>query len=70
VFDIDTGLEKTWMIHENQAVKFTWESFNVTNSVRFDTNSLQTDSTSGSLGVYSSVLAAPRVMQFSLRYSF
>jgi Carboxypeptidase regulatory-like domain len=70
VFDIDTGLEKTWTIHESQAVRFAWESFNVTNSVRFDTNSLQTNSTSGSLGVYSSLLTAPRVMQFSLRYSF
>jgi len=70
VFDIDTGLAKSWAVHERQTVTFTWETFNVTNSVRFDTNSLQTDSTSGSLGVYSGVLTAPRVMQFSLRYSF
>ncbi|HEY6939499.1 MAG TPA: carboxypeptidase-like regulatory domain-containing protein [Terriglobales bacterium] len=72
-FGIDSGLAKTWSIHEKQNVRFAWEVFNVTNSVRFDVNtntSLQNISTSGSLGVYGAVLTAPRVQQFSLRYSF
>ena len=56
-----------------RAVQFTWQVFNVTNSVRFDTNpntSLQTQLLSNTLGNYSATLSKPRVMQFSLRYSF
>jgi hypothetical protein len=37
-FDIDSGLTKSWKIVEGQQLKFAWEVFNVTNSVRFDTN--------------------------------
>jgi hypothetical protein len=72
-FGIDSGLGKSWKITEVQALKFTWEVFNVTNSVRFDTNpntSLDNLSTDGSMGVYSKTLTAPRVQQFSLRYAF
>jgi Carboxypeptidase regulatory-like domain len=72
-FDIDSGLAKTFHITESQGVKFTWEVFNVTNSVRFDTNpinSLQVGLTDGTLGNYSKTLSQPRVMQFSLRYDF
>jgi hypothetical protein len=69
---IDSGLSKSWLLWENQTLKFTWEVFNVTNSVRFDTspNSLGNGLTFGSLGVYSALLTAPRVQQFSLRYAF
>ena len=72
-FDIDSGLSKTFKITESQSVKFDWEVFNITNSVRFDTNpnfSLGTTLTSGTLGNYSRTLSVPRVMQFSLRYDF
>jgi hypothetical protein len=72
-FDIDSGLSKTFKVTESQSVKFDWEVFNVTNSVRFDTNpnfSLGTTLTSGTLGNYSRTLSVPRVMQFSLRYDF
>ena len=72
-FDIDSGLAKTFKITESQGIKFAWEVFNVTNSVRFDTNptnSLGTTLTGGTLGNYSRVLSLPRVMQFSLRYDF
>jgi hypothetical protein len=57
-------------------LKFAWEVFNATNSVRFDTNpvnpsgGLNTQITSGTLGQYSSTLSIPRVQQFSLRFSF
>lgn len=71
-FGIDTGLAKQWSITEQQKLKFSWEVFNVTNSVRFDaansTNAF--DLSSSGFGVYSSTLTKPRVMQFSLRYSF
>ena len=55
-------------------MKFAWEVFNVTNSVRFDAASAATNQfalTFGNFGAYSSpTLTKPRVMQFSLRYSF
>ncbi len=70
-FDIDTGLTKSWNLHENYNLKFAWEVFNVTNSVRFDVASLNTGLLSGqSLGAYSTTLSRPRVMQFSLRIDF
>lgn len=72
-FDTDSGLMKTWQITESQSLKFDWEVFNVTNSVRFDCNpttSLQNSVGKGSLGAYSRTLSVPRVQQFSLRYSF
>ena len=69
---IDSGLSKSWALWENQTLNFSWQVFNVTNSVRFDTNpnSLGNGLTFGSLGIYSALLTAPRVQQFSLRYSF
>lgn len=74
-FDIDSGLHKVWNITEGQTIKFTWEVFNVTNSVRYDTNATNSapfsdQYGSGSLGDYSSTLSEPRKMQFSLRYDF
>ncbi|MGC1298604.1 MAG: carboxypeptidase-like regulatory domain-containing protein [Alloacidobacterium sp.] len=76
-FDIDSGLTKTWAITERQSLKFAWEIFNVTNSVRFDTSvasstgvALNNVATSNTLGAYASTLTVPRVQQFSLRYAF
>jgi hypothetical protein len=72
-FGADSGLTKSWKIHESSAVKFAWETFNVSNSVRFDVNpltSLQNMTTSGELGVYGATVTKPRVQQLSLRYSF
>jgi Carboxypeptidase regulatory-like domain len=74
-FGIDTGLSKQWPITESQNVKFSWEVFNVTNSVRFDVSALpqttgQLDQPQGVFGNYSSTLTKPRVMQFAFRYSF
>ncbi len=72
-FGIDAGLSKTWAAGGNRGVKFAWEAFNVTNSVRFDVNpitSLQNMTTSGEFGVYDATLTMPRVQQFSLRYLF
>ena len=75
-FGIDAGLSKSWDTFENQKLEFRWEVFNVTNSVRFDVASLNNFSTqsvaSGAVtfGNYTNTLVSPRVMQFSLRYSF
>ena len=72
-FGIDSGLNKTWRIRERASLKFAWEVFNVTNSVRFDVNpnyGLQSVFGNGNLGVYMATLTQPRIQQFSLRASF
>ncbi len=69
-FDTDASLSKPFQITERQVVRFTWEIFNVSNSVRFDTRSLTTNPTSGSFGNYSNTLTTARRMRFSLRYGF
>jgi hypothetical protein len=72
-FEIDSGVDKTWNIRESQNIQFSWEAFNVTNSVRFDAgNSLLNEDLVDitGFGKYQSTLTKPRVMQFSLRYNF
>jgi len=72
-FGIDAGLAKTWRLREDMNLKFAWETFNVTNSVRFDSNtntSLHNGSDDGSFGLYRGTLTVPRVQQFSLRFNF
>jgi hypothetical protein len=72
-FGVDAGIGKEWNITEDQILKFSWEVFNVTNSVRFDAAAASNDfdlTSSTNFGVYGSTLTKPRVMQFSLRYSF
>ncbi|HEY6489874.1 MAG: TonB-dependent receptor [Terracidiphilus sp.] len=69
-FDVDSGLDKSWKIREFGSLKFAWEVYNVTNTVRFDPASVGGQLTGGNLGVASTLLTQPRRMQFSLRYDF
>jgi hypothetical protein len=72
-FDIDGGLSKTWNFSESQLIRFSWEVFNVTNSVRFDAaNALVNEDLVDitGFGTFQRTLTTPRVMQFSLRFSF
>ncbi len=72
-FGIDARLAKNWKLTERTGMQFAWDVFNVTNSVRFDVNplnSLQNLTSSGSFGVYGATLTTPRVQQLSLRISF
>ncbi len=74
-FGIDTALSKSWHIVESQTLKFSWDVYNLTNSVRFDVAPLpqttgQLDQPASSFGLFSSTLTKPRVMEFALRYSF
>jgi hypothetical protein len=72
-FGIDASLSNSWRIRERGGLRFAWDVFNITNSVRFDVNpltSLQNVTTDGEFGVYGATLTKPRVQQFSLRYSF
>jgi hypothetical protein len=52
------------------SLKFAWETYNVTNTVRFDPASIGSGLTGANLGVASTQLVEPRRMQFSLRYDF
>ena len=69
-FGIDTALSKTWAIREGHSLKFAWEVFNATNSVRFDVRSILNVVGEAGFGDYTSLLTTPRVQQFSLRYQF
>jgi hypothetical protein len=69
-FDIDTGLSKIWKIRELGALKFAWETYNITNTARFDPAWVGSGLTGNNLGVASVLLTQPRRMQFSLRYDF
>src|SRR5438270_38589 len=42
IFNIDMGLDKRWIMpyNEHHSLQFRWEVFNVTNSVRFDAQSI------------------------------
>jgi len=70
VFNFDSSLTKTWGLGERARLKFAWEVYNVTNTVRFDPASIGSGLTGGNLGVASTLLTVPRRMQFSLRYDF
>jgi hypothetical protein len=70
---LDSGLTKSWGLGEYGKLKFAWEVYNVTNTMRFDVGggNFNGQLTSGStLGVSSALLNPPRRMQFSLRYDF
>jgi len=71
-FGLDMGLAKIWKLGEYGALKFDWQVFNVTNSVRFNSSYLYLGQslTQGNLGSYSAMQNAPRRMQFGLRYDF
>jgi len=69
---LDAGLSKRWKMPfaESHNLIFRWEVYNVPNLKRFDVQTITTDISSSSFGVYSGMLTNPRVMQFALRYEF
>jgi hypothetical protein len=73
-FGLDMGLAKRWLMpwSEGQSLQFRWEVFNVTNTVRFDVQSIGSsiDVSGSTFGNYSRLSTNPRVMQFALRYEF
>jgi hypothetical protein len=74
VFDIDSSLTKSWDVTERARLKFAWEVYNVTNSIRFDAGASTFGNalTYPALGVYGSRLGNKtfRRMQFGLRLDF
>ena len=72
-FNIDSGLYKNFTMpwSERQHLQFRWESYNLTNSVRFDPTSANLSLTStAKFGQLSSQLGNPRQMQFAMRFTF
>jgi hypothetical protein len=72
-FGIDPGLSKMWNLSESKSLRFAWEVFNATNSVRFDAaGSLIGESLFDitGFGLYNTTLTQSRVMQYSLRFAF
>ncbi len=72
-FNIDTGLYKNFKMpwSEKQRLQFRWESYNVTNSVRFDPAAANLSLTSlSSFGKLGTQLGTPRQMQFAMRFNW
>ena len=77
VFGIDSSLAKSWNLTERARLKFAWEVFNVSNSVRFDDNTTNVENINNALtypgfGFYTIVMGKNsfRHMQFGLRLDF
>lgn len=77
VFDIDSSVNKSWNLTERARLKFAWEVYNITNSVRFDDGSYFNNGFGNALtypgfGVYSQRLGDKtfRRMQFGARLDF
>jgi carboxypeptidase family protein len=72
-FNVDLGLAKRWRMpwSERQSLQLRWEVFNVTNTSRFDVQSIAPElDISSTFGNYTGLLTNPRVMQFALRFEF
>lgn len=72
MFNIDTGLSKDFSLGENRRLEFSWQAFNVTNSVRYDVRTAEPtlSSAPNEFGKYTSTMSTPRFMQFALRFAF
>ncbi|HEV2386844.1 MAG TPA: TonB-dependent receptor [Candidatus Acidoferrales bacterium] len=72
VFNIDTGLNKDFSLGESRRLEFSWQVFNVTNSVRYNVRGAQPSLSFAPsvFGKYNSTLTTPRFMQFALRLAF
>ena len=72
-FNIDSGLYKNFAMpwSEKQHLQLRWESYNLTNTIKFDPQSANLSLTStAKFGQLTGQLGNPRQMQFALRYTF
>jgi hypothetical protein len=73
---LDFSLSKSWRLpYGNHRLRFRWDTFNVTNHVAFDVDSLNVFPDRSGFGRYDGSLAtcdarAGRCMQFAFRYEF
>ncbi|HKS67775.1 MAG TPA: carboxypeptidase-like regulatory domain-containing protein [Candidatus Acidoferrales bacterium] len=72
MFNVDTGVSKAFAIGEKAKAEFSWQAFNVTNSVSYDVRSAQPSLgfAPDQFGKYTKTLTTPRFMQFALRFTF
>jgi Carboxypeptidase regulatory-like domain len=67
----DTGLNKTFSVTERIKLQLRWEMFNVTNSVRFDSHSINSTLDNGpNFGQANTLLTNKRLAQFAARVEF
>ena len=70
-YDWDAGLNKTFQLFDRAHLQFRWETFNLTNSVRFDPQSISSRlDEAASFGNAFGLLTQPRVMQVAARIEF
>ncbi len=73
IFNIDSSMSKTFTMPWKESHKFQLraEVFNITNTTRFDVNTVSLNlGASSTFGKYNSTLSTPRVMQFGGVYRF
>jgi hypothetical protein len=79
LFDIDSGVYKRFTMpwSEHHTLTFRWESYNLTNTTRFDPasgagsgNSASNTLSASTFGKLNTLLGGPRQMQFALRYQW
>ena len=73
IFNIDSGVSKSFTMpwSEHQKFQIRWETFNLTNTVRFDPDTASISMTSPSVfGQLSGQFGSPRQMQFAGRYTW
>jgi hypothetical protein len=73
IFNIDSSLGKVFTMpyNERHKLQLRGELFNVTNTTRFDVNTISLSvGAPNTFGKYSSTLSTPRVMQIGMKYSF
>ena len=70
-FSVDAGVNKNFRLTERQFLRFSAYAYNVTNSVRFDSQNINNNiADQASFGVFSKTLTTERRMEFALRYQF
>lgn len=70
-FSWDTGLNKSFAVTERAKLQLRWEMFNVTNSVRFDSHSINaTLDNAPNFGQARTLLTNKRLAQFAARIEF
>ncbi len=77
MFNIDTGVSKSFALGESRRLEFTWQVFNAFNSVRYNVRAgtptqglLSLGDSDTQFGAYTSTITTPRFMQFALRFLF
>jgi hypothetical protein len=74
-YTFDVSVSKAWSLFSDHRLRFRWDTFNVTNTPRFDVASINAFPDRSGFGRYDATLSscdgrAGRCMQFALRYEF